>query len=315
MVSSRSEPSVVEVKNRRCFFTKSDLSTPELATGFTRNISPTGRSTPVPPRECLCPRTGSRTGLLKIFPMEYLTLKQAATRLGVTKKRIYRAVSSGHLEATEGTYRGQTALKVKIDDLEKWAQEWVDDTPELIEEYPATALGVPQEYSLGTPEVPQSHTRGTPVPPQEYPESAPDSPVSYSWSTPEAPPSHPGGTPVPPPEAYVAMLDRVARAERRAVELEFEMRKHRLLLAENAESVHEREAVLKETQAKFQELNEVVKDKEEERDLARSEATQAKAEAELLRDKLNQLTMENETLWAQKRKPWWKKMFSAGQAG
>ena len=107
------------------------------------------------------------------------------------------------------------------------------------------------------------------------------------------------------------MLDRVARAERRAVELEFEMKKHRLLLAENAESVHEREAKIKETEAKFEELNEIVKDKDEERDIARAEAAQAKAEAEILRSKINEMTMENENLWADKRRPWWKKMFGS----
>ena len=222
--------------------------------------------------------------------MEYLTLKQAADRLGVTKKKVYRAVSNGHLDAIPGTYKGQSALKVGVQDLNKWAEEWLEQPVEVTAGHPQSA-----------PEAPPEHDRGTSQPPQEYPSTAPGGSQGYSS---------------PPPEAYVAMLDRVTRAERRAVELEFEMRKHRLLLAENAESVHEREAKLKETQSKFQELNGVVKETENERDLARSEATQAKAELELLRTKLNDITMENENLWAEKRRPWWKKMFSTkGETG
>lgn len=221
--------------------------------------------------------------------MEYLTLKQAADRLGVTKKKVYRAVSNGHLEANEGTWRGQTALKVSTEDLDKWAMEWLD-------------------HSSATPVPPQEHPQDTPEAPQEYVEVTPVSEPEY----PVSPQGHPAS---PPPEVYVAMMDRVARAERRAVELEFEMKKHRLLLAENAESVHEREAKIRETEAKFIELNEIVKDKDDERDRARSEAAQAKAEAELLRSTINEMTMENETLRAEKGRPWWKKMFSSQIAG
>ena len=163
-------------------------------------------------------KTGSTSSLLKNFRMEYLTLKQAADRLGVTKKKVYRAVSNGHLEATEGTWRGQTALKVSSEHLEKWAQEWL-------------------EHPKDTPVSPPSHPAATPEAPQEYTEATPVLEVEHS-----VPPQ--GYSVGPPPEAYVAMLERVALAERRAVELEFEMRKHRLLLAENAESFHEREAKL-----------------------------------------------------------------------
>lgn len=231
-------------------------------------------------------------------------MKQAADRLGVTKKKVYRAVSNGHLDATEGTYRGQTALKVSVPDLDKWAKEWLDDNPGAPPSHPESTPNQTLSHSGPTPEAPQEYVEATPVPPHDQP----------------VPPQ--GYPAAPPPEVYVAMLERVARAERRAVELEFEMRKHRLLLAENAESVHEREAKIKETQAKvketqarFDELSGVVQDKEEERDIARAEAAQAKAETELLRSKLNEITMENENLWAEKRKPWWKKMFASKNAG
>ena len=248
--------------------------------------------------------------------MQYLTLKQAASRLGVSKKKVYRAVSNGHLEATEGTYRGQTALKVSTDDLKKWADEWLDKPPLSVE-------GVPQEQDAVTPDPPQEYPASVTVVPQERDGVTPGTPLEHPGPTPDVPPGYPEspqGAPHswttprygPPPEAYVAMLERVARAERRSVELEMEMRKHRLLLAENAESVHEREAKLKETEVKFQELTSVLQDKEGERDQARAQAQQAQAEAEELREKLNQITMENETLRSERSRPWWKKMFSAG---
>jgi excisionase family DNA binding protein len=248
--------------------------------------------------------------------MEYLTLKQAADRLGVTKKKVYRAVSNGHLDATEGTWRGQTALKVSADDLKVWAEEWLDRSPFSVEE-------VPQEQDGSDLDPPHDHTVTATVVPQEHDEDTPGAPLGYNGSTFEVPQGYPEDATRfhpqswaprfgPPPEAYVAMLDRVARAERRNVELEMEMRKHRLLLAENAESVHEREAKLKETETKYENLTAVLDDKEEERNQAHAQALQAQAEAEELREKLNQITMENETLRTERNRPWWKKMFSAG---
>ena len=106
--------------------------------------------------------------------MQYLTLKQAANRLGVSKKKVYRAVSNGHLEATEGTYRGQTALKVSTDDLKKWAEEWLDKPPLSVEE-------VPRERDAVTPDPPQEYPASVTVVPREQDGVAPGAPLEPTW--------------------------------------------------------------------------------------------------------------------------------------
>ena len=53
----------------------------------------------------------------------------------------------------------------------------------------------------------------------------------------------------PPLSVYEMMLDRLQRAERRAVELELTLRQQQRLLAENAESITEREARARQAEA------------------------------------------------------------------
>ncbi len=60
--------------------------------------------------------------------------------------------------------------------------------------------------------------------------------------------------PVPPVELYLELVDRLTRAERRAVELELALRQSQRLLAENAESIAEREARAREAEAKADQL-------------------------------------------------------------
>ena len=63
-------------------------------------------------------------------------------------------------------------------------------------------------------------------------------------------PGHP--TDQPPVELYLALVDRLQRAERRTVELELTLRQSQRLLAENAESITEKEALAQEARAQLQ---------------------------------------------------------------
>lgn len=63
-------------------------------------------------------------------------------------------------------------------------------------------------------------------------------------------PGHP--TDQPPVELYLALVDRLQRAERRTVELELTLRQSQRLLSENAESITEKEAQALEARAQLQ---------------------------------------------------------------
>ena len=58
----------------------------------------------------------------------------------------------------------------------------------------------------------------------------------------------------PPVELYLALVDRLQRAERRTVELELTLRQSQRLLSENAESITEKEALVLEARAQWQAL-------------------------------------------------------------
>ena len=83
----------------------------------------------------------------------------------------------------------------------------------------------------------------------------------------------------PPAEVYIALIDRLSRAERRTVELELTLRQSQRLLAENAESLTEKEALVKEANAKQDEIErlEILLRREEQS----REAETAKLRAEL----------------------------------
>lgn len=102
----------------------------------------------------------------------------------------------------------------------------------------------------------------------------------------------------PPAEVYLALVDRLTRAERRAVELELTLRQHQNLLTEHAESLQENRAEVLQAEAR-----------------ANAEQAEREAkEAELVR-LTEELKEARSTIadWESKRKrPWWKKMFNAG---
>lgn len=236
--------------------------------------------------------------MLEGASMESMTLKGAAKHLNISKNRIWRAVKDGHLAAEEGKVKGQTAFLVTPSDLESWAQEWL--SPEEIE----TAIKHPETPSKH-PEAPPEHLK-VPVSHLETPHGylevfegvheAPEGVSSRSKAV-------SGDSSLR--EDLVGALERshqeLRQVERRAIELELQLRQHKMLLTENAESLLEREALAKEAEAKLQSI-EADRQTELERlaaELKASEETR-KAEAQRLTTELE--ATRHQLLEAQKPK-------------
>lgn len=103
----------------------------------------------------------------------------------------------------------------------------------------------------------------------------------------------------PPAEVYIALIDRLSRSERRAIELELALRQSQRLLTENSESITEKEALAKEARAKIEEL-EQTQQSEVERlaaQLAASQESEAKLRQaeETRRAETEKLTIELES--------------------
>jgi chromosome segregation ATPase len=89
----------------------------------------------------------------------------------------------------------------------------------------------------------------------------------------------------PPAEVYIALIDRLSHSERRAIELELALRQSQRLLAENAESITEKEALAKEARAKLEELEQLEQTRQSEVEKLTSQLAAAQeAEARLLKE-------------------------------
>jgi DNA repair exonuclease SbcCD ATPase subunit len=146
-----------------------------------------------------------------------MTLQEAADELQISKKRLWRAVKAGKVPAERVEIGG------------KW-------------EYHVTAAAAEAYRSTLEMErdaVPMDRTSGTHH--QDTERDANRSTVPLA-----------GTHAAPPLGVYEMMLDRLQRAERRAVELELTLRQQQRLLTENAESIIEKDARAVEARAQLQ---------------------------------------------------------------
>ena len=209
------------------------------------------------------------------------------------------------LKAGKGrTSGGQEAWLVRLDDLEQWARQHLADSEEVLED-----LETDSEI-LEEPEVLQS----SPGDSDHFQEPFQSNSEPFR------------AIQGPPVELYMAMMDRVTRSERRSVELEIELKKYRLLLTENAESIVQREAQVKESDAKREEAERLLQEREIEKQKVLSEANETaeklrlaeeqlaiiRAEAQASNEQLKEARSEIDTWKERRNRPWWKKMFSAG---
>lgn len=174
-----------------------------------------------------------------------LTLQEAADHVGTSRSRLWRAMSDGHLNVEKRRVAGRNVWTVRESDLIEWAQEFLGgadlaldtetlDAREQSLEHPRTTANVHEQSSEHPRTFVNDHEQSyerprTSVNNREHSRTNVSEQISF-------PPSS------PPVELYLALVDRVQRAERRTVELEMTLQQSQRLLCENAESITEREA-------------------------------------------------------------------------
>ncbi len=160
-----------------------------------------------------------------------LTLQEAAAQVSTSRSRLWRAMSDGHLAVEKRRVAGRSVWTVLESDLARWAEEFLDAT-ELIP--------VPEAASIGS-EHPRTLANGHEQTSEHSRMSVNDREQSRTNKSEQS--SN------PPVELYLALVDRLQRAERRTVELELTLQQSQRLLCENAESITEREARAKQAEA------------------------------------------------------------------
>ena len=165
-----------------------------------------------------------------------MTLSEAAELIGIPQKRLYRAVKAGKLRAEQRHQGSRWEYLVTRHDLEEFERS----TVRLVDQ---DTRPTATDSTTGRP------TRG-PVDQDTRP-TATDSTTGRPT---RGPVDQPGDRPTdqPPVELYLALVDRLSRAERRSVELELQLRQSQRLLTENAESITEKEALAMEAKAQLQ---------------------------------------------------------------
>lgn len=155
-------------------------------------------------------------------------IQEAADLLGVSKKKIWQAVKDGTLPAQKVRKGNAWRYLLAAEDIE--AYRLIMDEPsgwELVSQRDGNVSGTARNGG-------ENDGNG----------NAPRETVRNATKT----PSH------PPVELYLALVDRLQRAERRTVELELALQQSQRLLCENAESITEREARAKQAESREQEL-------------------------------------------------------------
>lgn len=211
-----------------------------------------------------------------------LTLQEAADQIGTSRSRLWRAMSDGNLNVEKRRVAGRSVWTVLEVDLVRWAEEFLSEARETSEADSADVHEHEPEHSRTF-----ANTRGQSFErsrtstndreqSSEHPRTTVNVREQQRMNTSEQTSEHP---PQPPVELYLALVDRVQRAERRTVELELTLQQSQRLLCENAESITEREAQVKQVAAEA-ELH-----KQRENDLATENARLA-AELEATRHQL-----------------------------
>ena len=199
-------------------------------------IAPNRWSDPFLCQERPDPREAKRSGM---------TLQEAADYLGIPKKRLWRAIKSGQLTAVK-VQRGQRwEYRVTPDTLDPYRQilrtediNW-NDLEHVVPPGTDRSQGSWNDLERKT-------ASGTTDPERSVPGNVPWN--GSCQSSEERPGTRQDS---PPAEVYIALIDRLSRAEKRSVELELQLRQSQRLLTENAESITEKEALAREAQAQL----------------------------------------------------------------
>jgi excisionase family DNA binding protein len=173
-----------------------------------------------------------------------LGLAEAADLAGCSRDTIRRAAQKGDLKAEMGPGVRGPQWWIQESDLRDWLENRDSDA-----ELSSAAQQGFAEHSTAPRQAQHSSTVRSSAPQEaEWSESAPRTAAEsfYQVSTAAS------ETPSPPAEVYIALIDRLSRAERRSVELELQLRQSQRLLSENAESITEKEALAQAARAQLQ---------------------------------------------------------------
>ncbi len=208
-----------------------------------------------------------------------LGLAEAADLAGCSRDTIRRAAQKGELKAEMGPGVRGPQWWIHEPDLLEWL-----DTREALAEHSSAAAQHGGERSTA----PRQAQHG-----RDLRSSAP---AEADWIATE-PTARSSSAPAPPAEVYIALIDRLSRAERRSVELELQLRQSQRLLSENAESITEKEALAREARAQLEAVDEakqaeIVRLAEE---LAASQAREAQAREDEAQLKAAEETRKAET--------------------
>lgn len=151
-----------------------------------------------------------------------MSIQEVADLLGVSKKKIWQAVKDGTLPAEKVQKGNAWRYLITADDVETYRA--VMDSP---------AGWEPVSQCSGNVSEPAPSRR-------EY---------GGNGNATRETAGNAREMQAPPLGVYEMMLDRLQRAERRTVELELTLRQQQRLLAENAESITEREARARQAEA------------------------------------------------------------------
>ena len=167
-----------------------------------------------------------------------LGIGEAADLAGCSRDTIRRAAQKGELKAEMGPGVRGPQWWISQSDLLIWL-EGRDTDAEL-------STATQHRSSTAAPQ--QSRAEHSTAAQHEADWTLSEGSRSSSLSVPEAA--------SPPAEVYIALIDRLSRAERRSVELELALRQSQRLLSENAESITEKEALAAQVKAQLQEAEE-----------------------------------------------------------
>lgn len=194
---------------------------------------------------------------------ERIDVNTFAELVGRSKRQIYKHIKTGRIPAVKPN--ANTAYQIERSEIERFLMEFggpssLDDTANPCEPSEPKRTDSSQQFT-------SSHSG------------------SLQFTN-------------PPPEAFLNLVDRLTRAERRNVELEFILRQHQNLLTENAESLQEVRADTLQAEAKAE--------------AEKREREAREAELKLLAEELKEARSTIVDWEARRKKPWWKKMFGAG---
>ena len=199
-----------------------------------------------------------------------MTIQDVADSLGVSKKKVWKAVKDGHLKA-EKKMRGKAWRYAVTEEAAEAYRLFLEDDNEW-------------ETADETAETQRNETRN------DFEETQGNG-------------NETGGNGL---ETVRELFDRLEMSHRKQIYLELQLKQSQRLLCEVNEDQHAKEARAREAEAKIELAQNQAKAAILQAEAAKKEAAESKFELESL--KVEMATRKEQ--WSEQRKPWYKKLFT-----